>query len=928
MSRFRLAISGTVIGVMAIGLFLVFAAGAENANASDEFRALLKRARAGDAKPQCRGAFRYLMGTGVARDEKEAMNWYLRAADQGHAVSLFSLGHLHGEGRAVPKDGAEDCKWYRKGAEKRYASAALDLAECYRFGTGVSKNKDEALKWLRKAAQQDKNPRTAARAKNCLARWEGASSEAEKPSEMAEADTNKALLEAADKDNLNEVKRLLDQGADVNAGTSVFTRLYIASQEGHKELVKLFRQNKAHTGIRVRTIRGHPTALVTASRQGRREIVKLLLEHGADPSLRTRMGTALEIAAKKGHTEVVKVLNSYASKDTAHLPAQDNNVRLASDRNLRAQYSFDEDARDVSGNGNNGTVHEAVHVPNGKVRGAYKFNGVNTYIRIPRSSDLDITSPLTMCAWILPRKNDGLRAILEKEMDNTGYNLYISNGKYHMRIDRAYLDSGYVQLGKWSHLAGVYDGNSIRLYVNGQIVGKKTARSLNVKAKDLYIGSCAGKGRFFDGLIDEVYIIDRALTAAEIMAISRSDVLETRTSMEAAADEKNKALLEAAEKGNLDEVKRLLDQGADIEARDDREATPLAWAARKGRLKVVRLLVAKGAKVNAEDRIGCTALRWACCHGHLNIAKLLLDNGADIHTKTGGGSTALMCASYQGRSEVVRFLLDKGLDTNEKEDTGQSALMWAAKGASPQVAKILISRGADINAKDNKGKSALDHALVKSKYPYVEKRRGEVAKVLKKHQAKRGSELTEGQRDDEISRTESASTARASASKAKELLKVYTKAMGRYRKAADKGHTEAKKRLKELETRGSADAAGTKKDKREGFSKRRAGNYHILPGKYIGFGMRVYGGECCWCEAHSPKSRVRISVTAYKSLKPTEQKDYRKRPVTKASGTGIARVKWKGHDRSDVLRLYSVDIYNIGKVKDLISYECKIVECP
>jgi hypothetical protein len=96
----------------------------------------------------------YANGQGVTKDDAEAVKWYRKAAEQGHAEAQANLGIMYQHGRGIPKDDAEAVKWYRKAAEQGQALGQNNLGWMYANGQGVTKDDAEAVKWYRKAAEQ------------------------------------------------------------------------------------------------------------------------------------------------------------------------------------------------------------------------------------------------------------------------------------------------------------------------------------------------------------------------------------------------------------------------------------------------------------------------------------------------------------------------------------------------------------------------------------------------------------------------------------------------------------------------------------------------------------------------------------------------------------------------------------------------------
>ena len=82
----------------------------------------------------------YHDGTGVPRDEVEAVKWYRKAAEQGFAPAQINLGICYFNGEGVEKDSMQAVSWFRKAAEQGAAEAQFYLGICYHDGKGVAKD--------------------------------------------------------------------------------------------------------------------------------------------------------------------------------------------------------------------------------------------------------------------------------------------------------------------------------------------------------------------------------------------------------------------------------------------------------------------------------------------------------------------------------------------------------------------------------------------------------------------------------------------------------------------------------------------------------------------------------------------------------------------------------------------------------------------
>uniref|UniRef100_A0ABD2WCZ9 Poly [ADP-ribose] polymerase n=1 Tax=Trichogramma kaykai TaxID=54128 RepID=A0ABD2WCZ9_9HYME len=135
----------------------------------------------------------------------------------------------------------------------------------------------------------------------------------------------------------------------------------------------------------------------------------------------------------------------------------------------------------------------------------------------------------------------------------------------------------------------------------------------------------------------------------------------------------NSALLDAAKKGNLARVQRLVTQD-NINCRDaqGRNSTPLHLAAGYNNLEVAEFLLERGADVNAQDKGGLIPLHNASSYGHLDIAALLIKYNTVVNATDKWGFTPLHEAAQKGRTQLCALLLAHGADPFLKNQEGQS----------------------------------------------------------------------------------------------------------------------------------------------------------------------------------------------------------------------------------------------------------------
>ena len=163
-------------------------------------------------------------------------------------------------------------------------------------------------------------------------------------------------------------------------------------------------------------------------------------------------------------------------------------------------------------------------------------------------------------------------------------------------------------------------------------------------------------------------------------------------------------LVDAAARGDLAAVRRLIAEKTDVNAARVDGMTALHAAVQADRLDVADALLRAGAKGAAVDRYGITPLYLASVNGNADLIRRLLDAGVDPNASDPGGETALMTAARTGTPAALRVLLERGATVDAREpEFGQTALMIAVRENHEAAVQILLEAGASANAQTRKG---------------------------------------------------------------------------------------------------------------------------------------------------------------------------------------------------------------------------------
>jgi len=148
---------------------------------------------------------------------------------------------------------------------------------------------------------------------------------------------------------------------------------------------------------------------------------------------------------------------------------------------------------------------------------------------------------------------------------------------------------------------------------------------------------------------------------------------------------------------------------------------PLLMAVLEGNEQNVKDLIDTGADVNKiDERYGCTALHLAAQEGRLEIVKILRRAGAKIYAGNTNKEPLMFAAVMSGSTNVLKFLVDEGASTKSRNSDGETLLHHAILFRKIDMAKYLIRMGLDVNARDKKGLSPMHEAAYVGDVPIIE----------------------------------------------------------------------------------------------------------------------------------------------------------------------------------------------------------------
>ncbi|MHC4464183.1 MAG: ankyrin repeat domain-containing protein [Planctomycetota bacterium] len=435
---------------------------------------------------------------------------------------------------------------------------------------------------------------------------------------IRERDVSAPLHRAAQHGHMQLVEILLAEGADIDVGDSMSaTPLHYAAEKGHKEIAELLIANGADVNAR-NSAGNTPLHYAARSRDVGQDIIELLIAKSADVNAKDDDGqTPVDVAVSRNRKEVMKLLVEKGADVSLHTAARIG--ALAKVKSLIGKGA-DINAKDTSGQT---PLHYAVEYGHKDVVELLIVSGADLNVK-----NKDGNAP----GHVALGKNNSaiLDLLIAKGVDVSSIHLAAYLGDTAKVMN--FIEKGSDVNTK--NQRGLTPLHYAARRGHKEIVEVLLANGADVDARDR-TGRTPAERALLDGHneIIELLISNGADVYPLYLAVSMRD---------------------------LDKVRRLIRDGADVNKRTQYGTTAIQIAAVAGFRDIAELLIDKGADVNAGDSWDWTSLHSAAEKGHRELAELLIAKGANVNARDGGGRTPLWYAQNQGYTEIVELLRKHG----------------------------------------------------------------------------------------------------------------------------------------------------------------------------------------------------------------------------------------------------------------------------
>ncbi len=260
-------------------------------------------------------------------------------------------------------------------------------------------------------------------------------------------------------------------------------------------------------------------------------------------------------------------------------------------------------------------------------------------------------------------------------------------------------------LGAFEYTSG--NGDTDRLSISKDNADKHEAKDTHVYPR---LREAAEKGELdtIKRFIEEGGAEDRTLTALLYIAIARGDLDAVKYLIANGADMNSNAPTPVPSNG--ENYKELCGRLRLDKSQDNKYCwTPIHAAVSGGYPEIVEYLITKKADINPRDDLEWTPLHVAAWQSP-DVIPMLITHGADVHAQDFRGRTALHNAAEQGHLNGAKSLLIVGADLHAADNCGSRPLHCAVCEGHKDVVELLIANGAEVNSIDNAGRPPLYYA--------------------------------------------------------------------------------------------------------------------------------------------------------------------------------------------------------------------------
>ncbi len=241
--------------------------------------------------------------------------------------------------------------------------------------------------------------------------------------------------------------------------------------------------------------------------------------------------------------------------------------------------------------------------------------------------------------------------------------------------------------------------------------------------QDYYVSAMLAQEVFYARKMDDKHFL-LELSSRPVRKDSQYKPLQLRHFLQKGPDDVDRqiALAAALAEKDFDGAKQAIEKGANLSPVCDFQTRclPLADAAKAGELETIRFLLDNGADINAFTAFFDVALTSALAGKQNAAVQLLLEKGADVNIPNAFGTTPFIGALAAGDVEMAKLLLDKGGNPDRRffafnsdakpGDTGDRPLEAAIMSRKPELVEMLLKAGADATLKGHAGATMLELA--------------------------------------------------------------------------------------------------------------------------------------------------------------------------------------------------------------------------